>query len=280
MQEVDINKLVYENNKLIKNIPNDIILVGKIDRLIIEYKYNELNLSKVDCYGIDYYHQEEESIKNHILPNSLIRLYCSYNKLTSLPDLPNSLEELLCIGNQLISPLKLPNSLIRLYCSYNKLTLLPNLPNSLKELRCFGNQLKSLPKLTDSLQVLNCFNNQLTSLPPLPNSLKELYCCNNYLKSLPDLPNSLRELSCFNNRLISLPNLNMLTSFKGDNKVDYIDYDPNYEESKIKFSVYYDGNELVNSYIEIKDHGKVTSRKEYIQYMEKIKLSKIKSARK
>ena len=35
MQEVDINKLVYNLSNLNKNIPNDKIIVGKIDKLII-----------------------------------------------------------------------------------------------------------------------------------------------------------------------------------------------------------------------------------------------------
>ena len=44
MQEVDINTLVNENHILNKNIPNDIIIIGKIDIITIEYKYNKLNL--------------------------------------------------------------------------------------------------------------------------------------------------------------------------------------------------------------------------------------------
>ena len=86
MQEVDINTLVNENNHLNENIPNDIIIVCKIDELIIKYKYDQLDLSKVKCDTIYYYNQEGESIKNHILPNSLKVLYCDYNQLTTLPD--------------------------------------------------------------------------------------------------------------------------------------------------------------------------------------------------
>ena len=238
MQEIDINTLIDHNNRLNENIPNDVIIVNKRDKLIIDYKYNKLDLSKVKCKVIYYNNQEGESIKNHILPNSLNFLHCSGNQLTLLPNLPNSLKGLYCSNNQLIS--------------------LPELPNSLEELRCS--------------------NNQLTSLPNLSNSLIELYCRNNNLKSLPDLPNSLQRLYCHNNELTSLPNLN--TCFKGYNEVDYINYDPNYEESKIKFLLYYNGNKWVNSYIEIKDYGKITSKEEYIRYMEKIKLNKIKSAKK
>ena len=145
MREVDINTLVDINNYLNKNIPNDIIIIGKIDKINIIYKYIQLDLSKVKCDKIEYWYQEEENIKNHILPNSLIELYCNGNKLTSLPELPNSLILLNCSGNLLTSLPKLPNLLITLYCPYNKLTSLPDLPNSLITLYCDHNRLISLP---------------------------------------------------------------------------------------------------------------------------------------
>ena len=89
MQKVDINTLVDINNYLDKNIPNDISIIGNIDKLIIKYKYDRLDLSKVNCNKIYYRGQRGESIKNHILPNSLKCLFCSRNKLTLLPNLPN-----------------------------------------------------------------------------------------------------------------------------------------------------------------------------------------------
>ena len=102
MQEVDINSLVNKNGMLLnENIPNDIILVGKIEILCIKYKYDQLDLSKIECNRLYYDDQEGESIKNHNLPNSLRELDCSCNKLTSIPILPSSLEYLLCSNNQL-----------------------------------------------------------------------------------------------------------------------------------------------------------------------------------
>ena len=52
-------------------------------------------------------------------------------------------------------------NLKRLHCSYNKLTSLPNLPDILEELWCDNNQLTSLPDLPDTLKELYCYNNQL-----------------------------------------------------------------------------------------------------------------------
>jgi len=111
--------------------------------------------------------------------NNGATLYCNNNQLTSLPELPASLETL--------------------YCNNNQLTSLPELPASLEWLSCNNNQLTSLPELPASLEWLSCNNNQLTSLPELPASLEWLYCYNNQLTSLPELPASLATLYCFNN---------------------------------------------------------------------------------
>ena len=46
MQEVDINTLVNNYNELNENIPENIIIVGKINNLKIKFIYNKLDLSK------------------------------------------------------------------------------------------------------------------------------------------------------------------------------------------------------------------------------------------
>ena len=109
------------------------------------------------------------------------------------------------------------------YCCNNKLTSLYNLPNSLQELYCHYNLLTSLPNLPYSLQELYCHYNLLTSLPDnLPDSLQELFCSDNQLASLPsNLPSSLQILQCDNNPNTTLyPNLNFLQSTQ--DKIKYI----------------------------------------------------------
>ena len=296
MREVDINELLeyvycgdyisdYYNsdrvNVLDKNIPNDIIIVGEIDKLKIEYEYDQLDLSRVDCDEIEYYDQESESIKNHILPKSLKLLDCDDNQLTSLPDLPNSLEILYCRNNQLTSLPKLPNSLKELNCFNNRLTSLPQLPNSLQELNCFDNQLTSLPDLPNSLKELYCSNNQLTLLPNLPNSLQKLYCSDNQLTLLPDLPDSLKQIYCDNNQLTLLPDFSHIDhelelSFNQDLPITYISYNLNLRLCK---NIY---NEVNKMNIEGYPHNPITNQKELDQYMDYqfYKMNRIKSARK
>ena len=127
--------------------------------------------------------------------------------LKKLPDLPKSLIELKCSGNNCIKLPDLPNLLTHLVCVYGKLIELPNLPNSLTSLACYGNKLIKLPNLPNLLEFLCCEKNNLTELPNLPNSLRHLDCSKNNLKELPNLPNSLEYLICFNNKLTELPDL-------------------------------------------------------------------------
>ena len=265
MQEVDINTLVDKYNNLKENIPNDIIIVGKIDKLYIYHKYNQLDLSRIECNQISYSSQEGETIKNHILPNSLIILYCPYNKLTSLPKLPSSLEILSCWNNKLTSLPKLPSSLKKLCCENNELTSFTNvqLPNSLKYLSCYNNELTSFTdvQLPDSLEYLDCSNNHLTSFTDvqLPISLKYLYCSNNQLTTLPDFTHIDHEIEL---------------SFIQDEPIEYIPYNKNIqlcnkEDTKI----------IIEGY----PHNPITNQRELDQYMKYIKnyqLNRIKSARK
>ena len=240
MNKVNINTLVNDNHILDEYIPNDIIIIGKIDGLIIEYKYDRLDLSKIDCNVINYQNQEGESIKNHLLPNSLQKLHCYCNQLTSLPKLPNSLEILCCNNNQLTSLPKLPNSLKELYCAYNQLTSLHD-------------------KLPNSLNKLNFCGNRLTSLPKLPNSLEGLYCDHNQLTSLPDFSHIDHELEL---------------SFIQDLPISFIPYNKNirlYSEEDNKINIEgYPHNPITNQ----------DDLDQYMEYIKNYEMNRIKSARK
>ena len=180
MREVDINTLVSKNNYLIENIPDNIIIIGKIDFLNIKYKYNKIDLYKVICNRLYYYNQEGESIKNHILPNSLEELYCANNELTSLPILPNSLRELYCNNNQLTSftDVQLPSSIKYLYCYNNKLTSFTDvkLPNSLEYFQCDKNELENLPDFSHINHEISISFNQDLPISYIPYNGKLRFC--------------------------------------------------------------------------------------------------------
>ena len=279
MEEIDINNLININCELKSDLPDDIIIIGNIDVLYIKYRYDELNLSRLECSNIYYFDQEGESIKNHILPNSLKELYCGYNQLTSLPDLPNSLIKLLCMYNKLTSIPDLPNSLIELTCYNNKLASIPDLPNLLIKLHCGYNKLTSLPDLPNSLKYLYTYHNKLTSLPDLPNSLYDLYCHNNKLTSIPYLPNSLEKLLCDYNQLTSLPDFTHINhefelSLYQNLPINYIPYNKN-------LKLYNQINNKIN--INGYPHNPITNQEElnkYMKYVKNYERNRIKSARK
>jgi len=142
---------------------------------------------------------------------NLVKLYCGNgspsndsNHITSLPNLPSTLDTLYCGGNQITNLPNLPNGLHFLWCYYNQLTSLPVLPGSLIDLSCEGNQLTNLPALPGSLIGLICQDNKLTSLPALPLGLITLDCSSNQLTSLPALPGTLLQLICSHNQLTSI----------------------------------------------------------------------------
>ena len=144
------------------------------------------------------------------LSEDILKLSISFRGIKSLPDLTRfkNLEEL--------------------YCSYNKLTSLPTLPQNLKELNCSYNQLTSLPTLPQNLQTFICSSNQLTSLPTLPQNLITLYCYTNKLTLLPNLPQKLEKLNCYNNKLNLLPTLPQnIEKFNCDNNPIYEIVDSN-----------------------------------------------------
>ena len=232
MQEVDINTLLQGKNILNINIPDNIIIVGKIDQININNIYDKLDLFKVDCNKIHYYNQKGKNIKNHILPNSLIELYCHNNELTSLPDLPKSLEVLSCFNNELTSLPDLPKSLEVLSCFNNELTSLPEFKNKIKILYCSFNKLTSLPNLPSSLQKLHCGDNQLTSLPEFKNKITILFNQDKPIKYIP-YTNNIELYTFLKNKIIieDYPD-NPITSQDGLNK--YMKYIKNYQRNRIK----------------------------------------------
>jgi Leucine-rich repeat (LRR) protein len=84
-----------------------------------------------------------------------------------------------------------------LYCGYNQLIFLDNLPNTLQILECYGNKLRNLDNLPNTLQVLYCSYNLITSLDNLPQSLQILYCSNNQINSFNQTLLNCRNLNVF-----------------------------------------------------------------------------------
>ena len=247
MNEIDIHELLDKDYpKLIKDIPENSIIVGEVDQIYIKKIYNKLDLSRVECRLIGYENQKYKSIKNHILPNSLDVLDIINNNVTHLPDiLPNNLRVLYCSGNYLenLSNIKLPNSLEKFQCNgcicgkpdddlstdISKLIL----PNSLKDFSCDSNDLIKLPILPDSLEIFSCCYNKIDKL---------------------DLPINLKYLS-----------------FYQDESIEYLNYIPNLKRDPFPFKL------IIKGY---NNENPITNQNELDQYMNYIYRNKMKSARK
>ena len=130
------------------------------------------------------------------LSEDILILSIDSREITVFPDLSRfkNLKELYCSDNKLSSlPTTLPQSLEVLYCSKNKLISLPDLSRfkNLKELYCYKNKLTSLPTiLPQTLVTLYCFDNKLTYLPSLPEKILYFYYPNNPICNILDINNN------------------------------------------------------------------------------------------
>ena len=88
------------------------------------------------------------------IPAGMLRLYVRRNKLSSLP-------------------MMMQSQLEELFCGFNKLTELPVLPVTLEQLYCHDNRLRSLGILHEGLQELYCGYNKLEEHPHLPTTCTE-----------------------------------------------------------------------------------------------------------
>jgi len=165
--------------KNLKEIP-DTNFRNELKKLFYNAFENELldvnNEEVVNCETLSLYNLNIKDLTGIEYFLNLEYLDCSYNRLTSLSNLPDTLKELYCYNNSLTTLPNLPKTLEYLDCSYNRLTSLSNLPSTLKKLYCYNNQLTTLPTLPDTLEYLDCHYNNLTALPNLPDTLKGLYC--------------------------------------------------------------------------------------------------------
>lgn len=101
-------------------------------------------------------------------------------------------------------------NLKKLNISYNQLTSIDGIPNSVEELDCSSNYIFKLPEhLPPKLRILNCFLNQLVVLPiSFPVTLNWLNCCNNSIKDIVGfLPKDLKYFNCSNNYITSFSDL-------------------------------------------------------------------------
>jgi hypothetical protein len=172
-------------------------------------KRNVKNYTIHDDLSVSGFNLMLENYKLTHLPfklKSFKKLFLANNHFSesTLPSLPEDLEDLNIENNHFKSLPVLPLNLKRLFIKNNAISHLESLPQSLIILNAESTNLTDLPKLPDTLKQLNINNNKFTKLPPLPKELEVLHCANNNLTTLTHLPQELTDLSCASNKLSSL----------------------------------------------------------------------------
>jgi hypothetical protein len=165
---------------------------------------------------------------------------------------------------EVTSIINLPPSLEKLKCSHQYLIELENIPPSLIELTCEHNYIENLDfTKTKKLKILRVSSNHITKLENLPDSLEELYCNDNRIKVLhlgellllrvlhtsnnktiiiEGLPPSVIDFQSENNPFIEMSYVNMHRSGEkstenSEKKIDYIESIYDYFKLKSDYEI-------------------------------------------
>ena len=176
------------------------------------------------------YNKDIYSIEGVKWLTSLKSLYCWGNHISTLPELPASIEQLGLDNNEFTSmPTNLPEGLKVLEVGDNKIPVIDNLPSGLETFNCSSQKItdgdfKFTAKLPEGLRSFLCYDCDLEELPELPSTLKTLDCSENQLTKLPELPASLTWLVCSENQLTALPELpaNLTWLYCRNNELTFI----------------------------------------------------------
>jgi hypothetical protein len=198
------------------------------------------------------------------LPNKLTILNCGSNELTSLPNpLPDSLRRVYCDYNKLTRILNVPSRLLVLYCPNNLIDTIGRMPNGLRYLNCELNSIRQFPNIPTNLTALNCMSNALITLPTLSPVLDTLFCIGNRFNCLPPLPTSIRYLAtyvpCIPN---ALPNLVQFSvpvctspciSTVSEEHVEVSEFNlfPNPSNTMVRFKYATEGNETLLTIVDM-----------------------------
>jgi Leucine-rich repeat (LRR) protein len=123
------------------------------------------------------------------LPDNIIEIHCSNNKLTKLPKkLPAFLQKLICNNNQITNVQFSLCNLTYIELNYNLITSIGRLPYKLVSFQATNNQLTEFPIcIPDTLEYLNLSNNRIRSISDVvfPESLRILQLDNNEISTIP-----------------------------------------------------------------------------------------------
>ena len=141
-------------------------------------------------HNLKYFHYDtNDASVLPTLPEGLVEFYCSENPaLQHLPELPSTLQKLVCVSCDLRSLPRLPETLTILRC-YNNSNLrgAGALPPNLEVFDAQNCHLTSLPKFPETIEEINVQNNAITDFQTciIPTSVKYLNICGNPIQYYP-----------------------------------------------------------------------------------------------
>ncbi len=239
-------EIVYDENNNIVSMCIDGTKINRIDisKTVKKLRIKNSNDQLLDTVAVQFI--EELDMSNNkfcnapISLNNLVKLSCSFNRISSLYYGQHFSENLLYvdISNNFINKLpKLSDTIKYLDISSNLFTSFPeNLPKNLETFNCSYNKINILPNtIQDSIKVLICRSMEIKFIPDYKNSnIEELDISGNDLVFISkNIPGKLKKLLCSNNDLEGitnkLPNLEFL-----DISYNEIEYFPEYLPGSLK----------------------------------------------
>lgn len=238
LDNISLFTLYYDYNvniNLKEKVENNTKVVNTIEKLLKLDDYNNIYSIIIEDENIT----DEELDLLTLYPNKLKHFICIRNKITKIPNLPESVNFINCRNNNITEISILPKNIEVINCSNNKLNKIPNLPENVKviicsnnniteinpeklpkkliKLNCSFNQIKSIPNIKNEfLRVIDINRNELNIIDNLPKNLKILSCNSNKITNIKDLPETLEILICNENYITKLP-------FNLPKKLEYLD---------------------------------------------------------
>ena len=227
-----MNTTYLREDVLNNNNNSQTIFIGYLNQLN-SISVREIRINEVLHGDLDFSILQDRGFKNI---TSII--FEKEGEVTSLFNIPDTVETIICDDQLLIQLENLPVSLTHLSINNNKITKFDCGPiPKLVSLKISNNELIEIKNLPETLEILECENNQLRELN-LANcpSLKELFCSNNPILVLQNVPPSLTKLEMENNPFIEiLENLDEEGEKKSKKKTDYLECVNIYFKLKTKY---------------------------------------------
>lgn len=175
------------------------------------------------------------TIRNGNYLTKLKILQLSQNILSTLPELPKSLDKLDISRNRLSSIDGIPDNVTELDFSNNKVPSLINIPNKLTKLIGYNNDIRHIMVLPPSLKTIDVSYNEISYIGTLPKGLVELDLSHNNLTylSTSDIPDSLEELDISGNKDLSPAKLQEIHE-----KLKHVKVISDYDDDDIKFNLF------------------------------------------